>query len=71
MRPPRRRAPFLGTDRYCSVNVHRRGEHGRVDDLWSFLYMLVEFLKGKLRWRDLSSGRLADAKVGAERVGTE
>ncbi|KAI6204125.1 Protein kinase domain-containing protein [Aphelenchoides besseyi] len=62
MRPARPRAPFLGTARYCSINMHEGGEHGRVDDLWSFLYMMVELLKGKLPWRDIPHQRLLRAK---------
>ncbi|CAD5215321.1 unnamed protein product [Bursaphelenchus xylophilus] len=63
IRPPRKRAPYLGTDRYCSVNVHLRGEHGRVDDLWSFLFMLVEFILGKLPWKNIENKKLAKAKT--------
>lgn len=63
-RPARKRAPYLGTDRYCSINVHQRGEHGRSDDLWSFLFMLVEFIKGKLPWKELDTKELEEAKVG-------
>ncbi|VDO40836.1 unnamed protein product [Onchocerca flexuosa] len=28
--------------RYCSANIHTRGEQGRPDDLWSMVYVLVE-----------------------------
>uniref|UniRef100_A0A1I8A991 Protein kinase domain-containing protein n=1 Tax=Steinernema glaseri TaxID=37863 RepID=A0A1I8A991_9BILA len=51
-RSPRHRAPFLGTDRYCSVNCADRKEQGRCDDLWSWIFMLVEFIEGKLPWKD-------------------
>ncbi|KAI6179772.1 Protein kinase domain-containing protein [Aphelenchoides besseyi] len=59
MRPARPRAPFFG---YCTINVHEGGEHGRVDDLWSFLYMIIEFFKGKLPWRDIPHRRMLRAK---------
>ncbi|TKR70818.1 hypothetical protein L596_022792 [Steinernema carpocapsae] len=58
-REPRRRAPFLGTDRYCSVNCARRVDQGRRDDLWSWLFMFVEFLEGRLPWKDCDGGSKA------------
>uniref|UniRef100_A0A914QF25 Protein kinase domain-containing protein n=1 Tax=Panagrolaimus davidi TaxID=227884 RepID=A0A914QF25_9BILA len=61
-RRPRPRAPFLGTDRYCSTNVHKRIEQGRRDDCWSWLFMLVELLYGKLPWRDVSSKKICQVK---------
>ncbi|VDP06387.1 unnamed protein product [Heligmosomoides polygyrus] len=52
MRRPRPRALFRGTTRYCSINTHEKGEQGRVDDLWSVLYMLAE-MRGSLPWAHL------------------
>ena len=49
MRKPRRKVLLRGTLRYCSINVHKRLEQGRVDDLWSLLYMLTECYVG-LPW---------------------
>ncbi|CCW66491.1 unnamed protein product [Phytomonas sp. Hart1] len=51
LRPSRKNAGFRGTSRYASVASHRRLELGRVDDLWSLLFMLVEFATGTLPWR--------------------
>ncbi|CCW60699.1 unnamed protein product [Phytomonas sp. EM1] len=51
LRPSRKNAGFRGTSRYASVASHQRLELGRVDDLWSLLFMLVEFATGTLPWR--------------------
>ncbi|WKX90482.1 hypothetical protein Q1695_009376 [Nippostrongylus brasiliensis] len=52
MRRPRNSVHFRGTLRYCSINCHERGELGRDDDLWCFLYMMVE-LRGPLPWANI------------------
>ncbi|CAJ0590605.1 unnamed protein product [Cylicocyclus nassatus] len=49
LRRPRPVVRFRGTMRYCSVNTQERGEQGRMDDLWSLLYILVE-MRGQLPW---------------------
>lgn len=49
LRKPRKKVLLRGTLRYCSVNVHKRMEQGRCDDLWSLLYMLIELFIG-LPW---------------------
>ncbi|XP_013416788.1 uncharacterized protein LOC106178225, partial [Lingula anatina] len=51
VRSPRAAAGFRGTVRYASINAHKNKEMGRHDDLWSLLYMLVEFVNGQLPWR--------------------
>ena len=63
--PPRKDiGGFRGTPRYASVYVHREEDLGRRDDLWSLLYILVEFVTGDLPWghkRDKASiGRIKE-----------
>lgn len=53
IRPPRDIAGFRGTARYASINSHLSKELSRRDDLWSVLYVLIEFLTGQLPWRKL------------------
>lgn len=53
VRPPRAAAGFRGTVRYASLNAHKNKEMGRHDDLWSLLYMIVEFVNGALPWRKI------------------
>lgn len=42
---------FTGTAKYASLACHKNQDLGRVDDIWSWLYMFVEFQVGKLPWR--------------------
>ncbi|XP_035231200.1 tau-tubulin kinase homolog Asator-like isoform X2 [Stegodyphus dumicola] len=41
---------FVGTVKYASINAHQKKELTPVDDLWSFLYMLVYLTEGELPW---------------------
>uniref|UniRef100_A0A0N5CCM6 non-specific serine/threonine protein kinase n=1 Tax=Strongyloides papillosus TaxID=174720 RepID=A0A0N5CCM6_STREA len=49
IRPAREGCLLRGTTKYCSIDVQLRKEQGRVDDLWSLLYSLIEFQVG-LPW---------------------
>ncbi|EGT35406.1 hypothetical protein CAEBREN_30608 [Caenorhabditis brenneri] len=49
MRRGREQVQFRGTVRYCSLNMHRRRELGRVDDVWSWFFMLME-MHAPLPW---------------------
>ena len=42
--------------------MHKRIEQGRRDDCWSWLFMLVELLYGKLPWRDVKSKKICEVK---------
>ena len=48
IRAPRDIAGFRGTARYASINSHLSKELSRRDDLWSILYVLIEFLTGQV-----------------------
>uniref|UniRef100_A0A8R1DY46 Protein kinase domain-containing protein n=1 Tax=Caenorhabditis japonica TaxID=281687 RepID=A0A8R1DY46_CAEJA len=58
LKPRRVSAPFRGTLRYVSVNIHRREDASRWDDLWSAFYIATENMVGHLPWR-----RMGDAKL--------
>ena len=49
MRRARKTAQFRGTYRYCAPTVHDNFEQGRRDDLWSWMFMLIELHCG-LPW---------------------
>ncbi|ESO12900.1 hypothetical protein HELRODRAFT_63336, partial [Helobdella robusta] len=53
VRQPRNVVGFRGTVRYASISAHKNKEMGRVDDMWSLFYMLVEFIIGQLPWRKI------------------
>lgn len=49
--PERAEASFRGSTTYASVHAHQQRDLSRRDDLWSWLYMLVELITGKRgRW---------------------
>ena len=48
--PPRRKSDFRGTIPYASLSAHLKFELGRKDDLWSFFFILLEFLNQELPW---------------------
>jgi serine/threonine protein kinase len=53
VRPKRKSARWVGSRRYMSLNTHLRKEQGRRDDLWSLLYVLIEFATGTVPWAHL------------------
>uniref|UniRef100_A0A7E4VI74 non-specific serine/threonine protein kinase n=1 Tax=Panagrellus redivivus TaxID=6233 RepID=A0A7E4VI74_PANRE len=50
IRKPRKKVSLRGTLRYCSINVHKRMEQGRADDIVSLVYMLAE-MRFALPWQ--------------------
>lgn len=38
--------------RYASITCHRNEETSRADDLWSWLYVMIELTVGRLPWED-------------------
>lgn len=53
VRPKQPSSRWVGSRRYMSPNTHLRKDQGRRDDLWSFLYVLIEFYTGTLPWGQL------------------
>ncbi|KAL3899455.1 MAG: hypothetical protein SGCHY_002029 [Lobulomycetales sp.] len=51
IRPARSKIGFRGTARYASLAAHDGRDLGTKDDLWSLLYLLIEFIVGTLPWR--------------------
>ena len=51
LRNPRPTADFRGTSMYASLTTHYGKELGRKDDLWSWLYLILDFLRVELPWR--------------------
>lgn len=48
---PWRNTDFRGTIPYASLNAHLKQELSRRDDLWSFFFMVLEFLDEPLSWK--------------------
>ncbi|KAI8903164.1 kinase-like domain-containing protein [Gorgonomyces haynaldii] len=63
VRAPRDQVGFRGTARYASIPAHTGQELGRVDDLWSLFYVLVEFQTGVLPWKGREKDVIGKVKV--------
>ncbi|KAJ3415248.1 Tau-tubulin kinase 2 [Chytridiales sp. JEL 0842] len=62
VREARTKVGFRGTARYASINAHLGLELGRVDDMWSLFYLLVEFIKGSLPWKGKEKDTIGSLK---------
>lgn len=49
MRP---NADFRGTIAYASLNAHLKIDLSRRDDMWSFYFVILDFLNIKIPWRN-------------------
>ena len=54
---------FRGTARYASIAAHEGRDLGRVDDVWSLFYILIECLRGSLPWKGKEKSKIAALKV--------
>ncbi|KAJ5066305.1 tau-tubulin kinase 1 [Anaeramoeba ignava] len=52
-REARRKTGFRGTNKFASINAHISIELSRRDDLWSLLFVLIEFYTRKLPWKNI------------------
>ena len=42
----RENCQFRGTSTYASINAHLKLDLSRRDDLWSWLYIIIELIEG-------------------------
>lgn len=47
----RKNTDFRGTITYASLNAHNKVDLSRRDDLWSFYFVILDFLGEELPWR--------------------
>ena len=72
VRPPRQNAGFRGTARYASIYSHASKDLAPRDDLWSVLYLLIEFVAGSLPWSKLRDrdkiGEMKNQYIGTTKL---
>ncbi|KAI6237706.1 Protein kinase domain-containing protein [Aphelenchoides besseyi] len=61
---PRRFLPFIGVPRYCSPRAESGRETGPSDDILSVIYVVAEFITGRLPWRAIKTlAGIAEFKI--------
>ena len=55
--PRRKNTNFRGTLTYASLNAHNKIDLSRRDDLWSFYFVMLDFLNEDLPWRQCRGNR--------------
>ena len=58
--PFRKTQNFAGTPMYSSINTHLGIEQSRRDDIESFAYTLLYFLKGSLPWKRIEGNKIEE-----------
>jgi tau tubulin kinase len=65
--PPKAQAQFRGTSMYASVHSHLHESLAPRDDLWSMLYVVLDFMRGSLPWTHFAGpGEQKDRKKVTE-----
>uniref|UniRef100_A0A0N4ZSR7 Protein kinase domain-containing protein n=1 Tax=Parastrongyloides trichosuri TaxID=131310 RepID=A0A0N4ZSR7_PARTI len=59
---PRKVVDFRGTARYCSINIHFDKECGRKDDIWSWLFSMMDLYCGT-PWESLRGQEMEEFKM--------
>ncbi|CDW59790.1 Pkinase domain containing protein [Trichuris trichiura] len=62
IRKPRQSPGFRGTTLYSSVTANKGKEAGRVDDLWSVMYSIIECMQGALPWDHVNEKDIVSIK---------
>ena len=60
--PPRQNTDFRGTITYASLNAHNKLDLSRRDDLWSFYFMILDFLNEQIPWRNNKYNKMEAVK---------
>lgn len=62
----RKNCGFRGSTTYASINAHDNRDLGRRDDIWGWIYTIIELLDGKLPWRSDRDAIIAENGYSTE-----